>query len=890
MEIFFSPKSVALIGATEKTGSVGRSILSNLIASPFGGTIYPVNSRRSSVLGIKAYPSIGAVPDPIELAVIVTPASTVPEVIRECGGRGIKGAIVISAGFKEAGAHGAALESEVLIEARRCGMRLIGPNCLGVMSPITGFNATFAPRIARPGNVGFLSQSGAMCTAVLDWSLREQVGFSACVSTGSMADIGWGELIDHLGNDPKTRSIVIYMESVGDARSFLSAAREVALRKPIIVLKAGRTEQAAKAAASHTGTLAGSDEVLDAAFRRCGVLRVDHISEIFDMVKVLSLQPQPQGPRLLIVTNAGGPGVLATDALLSGGGELAPLSEHAIIGLNEFLPPHWSHANPVDLIGDAGPERYAGALAIAAKEPDTDGLLVIMTPQGMTDPARIAEGLQGYAKLPGKPVLASWMGGVDAAPGRRILNNAGIPSFAFPDTAVRSFLHMWKYSYNLRGLYETPAIVEEPGFESSRALAEAMIRNVRDSGRTLLTEAESKDLLHVYGIPVVETRVVADAADAVAAADSIGYPVVLKLNSTTVTHKTEVGGVHLNLIDAAAVRKAFSAMRESVSEKAGPQHFEGASVQPMVPSDGYELIIGSSTDSQFGPVLLFGAGGKLVEILQDRALGIPPLNTILARRMMEQTRIYRALGGVRGLKPVDIGELERILVRFSRLVIEQRWIREVDINPFLAGPEKLIALDARIVVWDKDTQETDLPRLAIRPYPTQYVKQWRLNDGSPVTIRPIRPEDEPLMVEFHRTLSERSVYMRYFGWMKLDQRTAHERLARMCFLDYDRQIALVAERIGEDGKREIVAVGRMAKLPHTSEAEVAFIVSDAFQGRGLGTEILHRFIDFAKDERLKTLRATLLRENRPMRKLLEKFGFQFSGDVREESLEARLEL
>jgi acetyltransferase len=890
LNVFFAPRSVAVIGATEKTGSVGRSILWNLISSPFGGTVYPVNAKRGSVLGIKAYPAIGKIPGPVDLAVIITPANTVAGLVRECGAHGVKGVVVISAGFRETGPAGAELERQVIAEARRAGIRLIGPNCLGVMCPITGLNATFAQTMAKPGNVGFLSQSGALCTAVLDWSLQEKVGFSAFMSTGAMADVNWGDLIDHLGSDPNTRSIVIYMESVVDARSFLSAAREVALQKPIIVIKAGRTAEGTKAASSHTGSLAGSDDVLDAAFKRCGVLRVDTIGEMFDMVEVLGRQPRPKGSKLLIVTNAGGPGVLATDALLTGGGSLAELSEETMQGLNEVLPPHWSHGNPVDVIGDADADRYAKSLEVAAKEKDADGLLVIMTPQGMTDPVRIAEGLKNYANMPGKPILASWMGGYEAAPGEAILNAAGIPTFPFPDSAVRAFLLMAKYNYNLNGIYETPLLVEDRTAPNAKPEISEELKAIREQGRTILTEFEAKEVFKAYGIPVVETKIATSAAEAVSHAQTLGFPVVLKLHSETITHKTDVGGVQLNLGDEAAVERAFQAIQESVTAKVGAEHFAGVTVQKMVRSSGaYELILGSSIDAQFGPVLLFGAGGQLVEVFHDRSLAIPPLNTTLARRMMEQTKIYKALHGVRGRKPVDLARLERLLVRFSQLVMEQPWIKEIDINPLLVSSDDIIALDARIILHDKSLSA--LPKSAIRPYPSQYAKEIAVDNRPPIRIRPIRPEDEPLIVAFHSTLSERSVYMRYFAWMKLGQRTAHERLARICFIDYDRQIALVAESNNErTGDRQIIGVGRLVKATGGKEAEVAFLITDAVQGQGIGREMMAQLIDFARDEQLTALTATFIRENLPMRRLLERYQFVVTDDLQEESSTARLEL
>ncbi|TQF17094.1 bifunctional acetate--CoA ligase family protein/GNAT family N-acetyltransferase [Myxococcus llanfairpwllgwyngyllgogerychwyrndrobwllllantysiliogogogochensis] len=867
LDVIFKPRSVAVVGASERPGSVGRTVLWNLISNPFGGTVYPINPKRPNVLGIRAWPSLRALPEPVDLAVVVTPAPAVPDVIRECAELGVQGAIIISAGFKETGEAGARLEREILQIAQAARMRIIGPNCLGVMRPPTGFNATFAGSMARPGNVAFISQSGALLTAILDWSLRESVGFSAFVSVGSMLDVGWGDLIDYLADDPMTRSILIYMESIGDARAFLSAAREVALTKPIIVIKAGRTAQAAQAAASHTGTLTGSDEVLTAAFRRTGVLRVESISDLFYMAETLAKQPRPAGRRLTVLTNAGGPGVLATDALVSGGGELAVLGDETRKALDGFLPPQWSHGNPVDVLGDADPERYAKALEVAGKDPNSDGLLVILTPQDMTEPTQTADRLKPYAKLSGKPVLASWMGGSEVVAGERILNDAAIPTFGYPDTAARIFNYMWRYSYNLAGLYETPTLAEEPtgGRDAARRLVDA----ARAQGRTLLTEHESKQLLAAYGIPTVETRLATTEEDAVAQAQALGYPVVLKLHSFTVTHKTDVGGVRLDLPDAEAVRAAFRGIRERLVELGQGEAFDGVTVQPMVKLGGYELIVGSSLDPQFGPVLLFGAGGTLVEVFKDRALGLPPLNTTLARRMMEQTRILQALRGVRGAKPVDLPALERLLVRFGQLVVEQRLVKEVDINPLLASPERLLALDARVVLHPPDVTEAELPRLAIEPYPQQYVSPFKMKSGEELLLRPIRPEDEPKMERFHRTLSEQTVFLRYAGLMQLSTRVAHERLARICFNDYAREMALVAERRGG----EILGVGRLTRLRGTRDAEFAILISDEVQHQGLGSEMLRRLVEVGRAWGMQRIVADILAGNRAMQNVSKRLGF-----------------
>lgn len=868
----FAPQTVAVIGATDRPGSVGRTLLWNLISNPFGGTVFPVNPKRNSVLGIQAYPNVKSIPQPVDLAVIATPAATVPGIIDECLEVGVKGAIIISAGFREIGKAGRELEQQIREKALGK-MRIIGPNCLGVMNPRSGLNATFAGAIARPGNVGFISQSGAICTAVLDWSVPENVGFSAFISIGSMLDVDWGDLIYYLGDDPYTKSIVIYMESVGDARSFLSAAREVAFTKPIIVIKAGETEAAAKAVTSHTGAMTGSKDVFDAAFRRCGVLKVTRMSELFDMAEILAKQPRlPEGPRLAIITNAGGPGVLATDALVATGGELAELSDDTIAKLNEVLPPQWSHANPIDILGDADPDRYTKALEIAVEDSGSDGLLVILTPQAMTDPNKTAEQLISCAQMAGKPILASWMGGAEISVGETILNKHQIPTYRYPDSAARLFNLIWRYSYNLQGIYETPVMPPDEDGGPNRSQVAQIIGAVRESERVILTELESKEILAAYGIPVVRTGIAKTEAEALELAESIGYPVVVKLLSETVTHKTDVGGVQLNLANAEEVRDAYRAIQTSVTEKVGAEHFLGVTVQPMLSPDGsYELIIGSSIDPQFGPVLLFGTGGRLVEVFKDRAIALPPLNTTLARRMMEQTKIYRALKGVRGRRPVDLAALEQLMVKFGQLVVEQPWIKEIDINPLLVSAERLTALDARIILHPKDTPANELPKPAIRPYPLQYVGSWTMTDGTPVIIRPIRPEDEPLMVRFYKTLSEHSIYLRYFHLMSLSRLTAHERLTRLCFIDYDREMALIA--IHKE-TQEMLAVARLSKQHGVNEGEFAMLVSDPFQRHGLGTELLRRLVQVGRDEKLEKIKAEILPENRGMQRVCEKVGFR----------------
>ncbi|HEX6805581.1 MAG TPA: bifunctional acetate--CoA ligase family protein/GNAT family N-acetyltransferase [Terriglobales bacterium] len=888
LDAFFTPTNIAVIGATDKRGSVGRTVLLNLLNGPFAGRVYAVNPKRNEVLGAPSFPSASQLPEPVDLAVIVTPATTVPGLVGECVDAGIKAVVVISAGFKERGAEGAELERQIREHLRRGSTRVIGPNCLGIMNPVVGLDATFAKRAPKAGNVAFLSQSGALLTAILDWAIPQEVGFSGIVSTGSMVDVGWGDLISHYGDNPNTHSILIYMESVGDARPFLSAAREVALSKPIIVIKAGRSEAASRAAASHTGALTGSDEVLDAAFRRSGVLRVNNISDLFYMADVLSKQPRPKGPRLAIVTNAGGPAVLATDSLVGHGGDLATLSDETLKALDSFLPAHWSHNNPVDILGDAEPERYAKTLDIVTKDPNSDGLMLVLSPQGMTSPADVAEKLKPYAEGQ-KPVIAAFMGGESILDAETVLNNAGIPLFSYPDTAAKVFCHMWRYSYSLRGLYETPQLAVSDSETISRDKAAGIISEARSRGQVLLNEFESKKLLATYGIPTVDTRIARTEDDAVKTARDIGFPVVLKLFSETITHKTDVGGVKLDLKDADEVRRAYQGILIAVSQKAGAEHFGGVTVQPMVQLNGYELILGSSVDPQFGPVILFGSGGQLVEVYRDRALALPPLNTTLAQRMMEQTKIFKALKGVRGRKPINLVELEKLLVRFSQLVVEQPWISEIDINPLLASPGRLLALDARVVLYGSDKREEELAKPAIRPYPVQYVWDWAMKDSTAVTIRPIRPEDEPLMVKFHETLSDRSVYLRYFGALSLKTRVAHERLIRICFGDYDRELALVAEVKGVSGP-EIIGVGRMNRTHGGSDAEVAVLVTDRYQNRGLGAELLRRVIHVAREEGIKSVSAEMMADNLAMQVITKALGFDVKMTDGFTSMRARLEL
>jgi acetyltransferase len=799
LDVFFCPRRIAVIGASDRPASVGHTVFANLLADSFSGEVVAVNPFHTTLMGRKCYPTIQEVPDDVDLAVVVTPAHIVPQIMRELGAAGVPGALVISAGFRERGPPGVALEQAMLDAARRGGVRVIGPNSLGISCPLYGLNATFAGTTALPGKIGFISQSGALCTAVLDWSLRERIGFSAFASLGAMADVDWGDMILHLGADYNTRSILIYMESIGDPQSFLSAAREVAQTKPIIVLKGGRHNHTAPATAAHLGSHPGDDAALDAAFRRCGVLRVNTLAELFSMAEMLGRVPRPAGPNLTILTNAGGPGVLATDALVSNGGALAEIPPETLAALDKVLPEHWSHGNPIDLLGDAGPERYEKAIHLILKNPHSDGLLVILTPQAMTDPTRIAEILCAAGKKTRKPILASWMGGESVAAGEAMLHEISIPTFAYPDAAALAFCQLWQHTRNLRALYETPALIgEEEDDAPDRARAGEIINQARRAGRSELEPAEAHAILEAYDIPTVELP------------GAQRYPLQLRL----------------------------------------------------------------WPDPQLGRVIQLALGGVWTNIIDDRATGLPPLNTTLARRMLERLSIYGALNGRNYAPPVDIVALEALLVRFSYLAIEQRWIKEVLINPLQLWRDEISARAVQISLYDPDMAETDLPPLAIRPYPQQYVQNWVSRAGLPILFRPIRPEDEPLMVDFHHTLSEQSVQYRYFYPLKLSARIDHERLARVCFIDYSRSIVLVAEyQDPQSEAHRILAIGRLNRIRNTDDAEFALLVSDDVHGQGLGSELLRRLIGIARAEHMARIKATMLPENSAMHAIAGRMGF-----------------
>jgi acetyltransferase len=879
LDKIFKPKSIAVIGASETVGSAGYRIFRNLIGHGYDGVVYPVNTKRESVQGVQAYPSINEVPKVVDLAVICTPANVVVEVVEQCGKRGIKGILIISAGFKEIGPEGVAREQRLLELKKQYGLQIVGPNCVGFIMPYLNLNATFAGSMPEKGSIALLSQSGAVCGAILDWAAAAKVGFSSFVSVGSMLDVDFGDLIDYFGMDIHTRSIVLYIESITNARKFMSATKGFARAKPIIVIKSGRFKEGAKAAASHTGALAGEDAIYEAAFRRSGVVRVMNIMDLFNCSSILAKQPRPMGPNIAIITNAGGPGVLATDSIIEKGGKLSPLSAETMEKLNTVLPSHWSHANPVDIIGDGDDERYQKAIEICLEDKNIDGLLILCVPQVMADPQKLADRLVDIARKTTKPILTSFIGEASVYQAREILNRNNIPTYASPDEAVESYMYLYHYERHLGQLYETP---EELNI-STPAHTE-IIKKILDTAakenRTMLNENEAKTFLELYGITTT-TPVIAETEDKAAkAAEKLGYPVVMKILSPQISHKSDVGGVVLDLRCGDDVKKTFREMTKRAKEKVPNAQILGVTIQKQVNNYGYELILGSKKDPVFGSVILFGLGGIYTELFKDRAIGFPPLNQVLAERIIEKTKAYELLKGFRNVPPVDMKHVEETMVKFSQMLIDHPEIKEVDINPLIPQGNDLIAVDARIIL---DPEPEKHPHLIITPYPTKYMKQITLKDGMSVLLRPIKPEDENMWLEMFKTFSEETVRFRFFRIIK---DTPHEVRTRFCNIDYDREIGIVAE-VQEPGKKRLLGVARLIATPvQKDEAEFALVVTDEWQRQGLGSEFLDYLIEIGKDKNLAKIAGVVLKDNYPMIALCREKGFKFSeGDPGEYKVE-----
>ncbi len=874
LDSIFKPNVIACIGASSKEGSVGFALLHNLLNSGFEGEVYPVNPKHKTVQGITACKSVKELPKKADLAVIATPASTVPKVVEECGEAGVGGLLIISAGFKEAGEAGQQMLEQITATCQQYGMRLVGPNCLGFISTAQGINASFATKMADKGNIAFISQSGALCTSILDWASDQNVGFSYFVSIGSMVDVGFAELIDYFGADNVTSSILIYMETLKDARKFMSAARAFARTKPIIILKAGKSQEGSQATLSHTGSIAGNDAVFDAAFQRAGIIRVETIAQLFNCAQALAMQPRPQGNRLAIVTNAGGPGVLATDYLMTRGGQLAHLSEKTMRQLDECLPASWSHGNPVDVLGDANADIYRKALETCLADKSVDGVLCILTVQAVTDPTGIARGVVKAASGFHKPVLAVWMGESDVAEGRDVLEAGKIPNYRYPESAVDVFLKMWQYSRNLELLYETPEETPQQ-FTPRKDSAWRIIRKALLEERRHLTEKEAKDLLSCYAIPVGVSKLAASAEEAAELAAQIGFPVAMKIVSPNVLHKTDVGGVKLNISDRVAAREAYQAIMESVHSHMPEAVVHGVLIEAMVKKP-FELFIGAKKDAIFGPAIAFGSGGVAVEVLRDTQLGLPPLNMHLSRLIIEGTRIYPLLQGYRNMPGVNLEDLAFTLTKFSHLLVDFPEIREIDINPYAADHESGIALDARVLLDPFQPRRKGHPHdhLVISPYPSKYTKRIRLKNGVEVILRPIRPEDEPMETRMLESLSTEALSFRFFGQVPY---VSHNFLARFTHIDYDREMAIVAE-VKENGRRRMIGVVRIIADAWGESAEYAIVVADEWQGLELGSNMTDYILEIARDKGIARIYATMLATNRRMIHMFEKRGFKVSKE------------
>jgi acetyltransferase len=864
----FNPKSIAVIGASEKEGSIGAKLIRNLTAG-YTGTVFPVNPFRQTVQGIPAYPSIGKIPQKVDLAVIATPAHTVPQIVEECGKAGVSGVIIISSGFREAGKDGAALEKQVLEHQKTYGMRIIGPNSFGVIRPKNNLYATFADKQAKPGNIAFISQSAALCASALDWAWEAHVGFSALASTGSMLDVELGDLIDYFGNDPQTRSIVLYIEYVKNPRKFMSAARYVARNKPIVLIKAGRFRDSIEAAVSHTGALGGEDAVYDAAFKRVGIVRVDAINDLFNCAEALAMQPNPTGPNLTIITNAGGPSIMATDHLIAKEGKLSPLTTETVQALKKVLPPYCSATNPIDVHEDATPARFRSVMDLCLKDPQSNGFLVIYTPQGATDPLALAETIVELSKQTQKPFLTSLMSEDSRCrEAQRFLQRNDVPSFATPEEAVSTFMHMYSYTQNMQLLYQTPKDLSVK--QTDTASLKAIVRRAFCEGRKILSLPESLRFLEEYKIPVAMTAVAKTPEEAEVSSSELGYPVVMKALSPQFTHKSKIDGVILNICSPSEIASYFEELSRRVKNQSSTAEFQGVAIQSMVRERGHELIIGSKKDPQFGSIIIFGMGGTSAELFKDVAVGFPPLNQVLARQLIEGTDIYKHASA--SGTPLNVKLLEEILVKFSQLVTDFPEITEIDVNPLMVNGSAVVAVDARMVLdFERIRREVAAyhDEHLIASYPKKYVTTRKLKNDTEVLLRPIQPEDELRFDEFMKSLSPKTMRFRFFGIIK---EMSHEALTRYCNLDYDREIAIVAEL--QDDSKPLIGAVRLIVDSEGKSGEYAILVRDQWQGFRLGSKLMDSLIEIAKDMRVQRIYGYVMADNENMLRLCKKKGFQ----------------
>jgi len=867
LEGFFKPRSVAVIGASDRARSVGNTLLANLMQGGFKGQILPVNPRHRSLCGLPVHASVADLPITPDLAVICTPPPTVPGLIADLGARGTRAAIVITAGLgalTEAG--GTTLKQQMLAAARPYLLRILGPNCIGLLVPAIGLNASFAHTGALGGDVALVSQSGALVTAVLDWAKSRGIGFSKFVSIGDSADVDFGDLIDYLGSDAETRAILLYIESIHAARKFMSAARAAARNKPVIVVKAGRVAEGAKAAASHTGALAGADDVYDAAIRRSGMLRVLTTEDLFDAVETLARARPLRGERLAIMTNGGGPGVMATDSLVLAGGHLASLSQSTVERLDEALPATWSRGNPVDIGGDAPVDRYTATLQALVDDPGCDAILFLHSPTAIVPSAEIARAVAALAQRVAKPLFACWLGGDAVREARGIFAAAGLPDYVTPEGAVRAYLQTVDYRRNQDLLLQVPPAAANDSTADRREVRAVVARAIEASQR-ILSEGDSKRVLEGYGVPVVQTRIAQGVDDAADAAEALGYPVVLKILSPQITHKSDVGGVALDLQDRGAVKAAATAMLERVRRARPDATLAGFTVQQMIRRpDAHELIVGMTNDAVFGPVILFGAGGKAVEVVADRAVGLPPLNAILARDIISRTRVAKLLAGYRDRPAADIDVIVRTLVQVGELVADMPEIVELDINPLLADAQGVVALDARIVVTK--AAEPGVSRFAIKPYPAELEETLAWQDRT-LLLRPIRPEDGEQHATFLAALAPDDIAHRVF----IRARDLHQtQLGRLTQIDYDREMAFIAVAV-DGGKFETLGVVRAIADPDNRTAEFAIIVRSDLKGHGLGTILLRRMIAYLRSRGTQYMQGEALADNARVFSLVRPYGF-----------------
>lgn len=871
LSALFAPKSVAMFGASDTANSVGKVVFNNLLEGGFEGDIYAINPKRDTVQGQRAYPDLDAIGEPVDLAIVATPARTVPAIVEQCGIYGIKSMIILSAGFREIGESGRALEDKVRDTARSYGIRFLGPNCLGLIRPSIGLNATFGNNSAAEGGIAFVSQSGALCTAILDWAEARDVGFSAVVSTGIGADLDFGDILDYLASDPKTSSIILYIEGLQDSRRFMSGLRAASRIKPVVAIKAGRHSEGAAASMSHTGALVGGDEAFSAALARSGVVRVENISQVFAAAGTLGSRYRSSGNRLAIVTNAGGPAVLAADHVPEVELKLAELSDETVASLDEVLPETWSHRNPVDIIGDAPPERYQEAIDICLRDEDVDGVLVILTPQAMTAPVEVAEAVVAAAEKNRKPIITSWMGGAQVDPARSIFRQARIPTFNTPEAAVDAFHYLAAYKANQSLLLQTPGKLplhhEAPNVEAARLIIESAL----NAKRNVLTEPESIALLGAFRIPTVRNGIARSAEEALVLAVSMGFPVAMKIYSEDISHKSDVGGVKLNIRNAGDVRGAFHDLMERVAVNRPDADLRGVTVEQMHrTTNGREVMIGVLNDPVFGPVISFGAGGTWVEVMKDAAIALPPLNVRLAKNLVRRTKIAKMLDQFRNMPAANTDSLVDVLLRVSNMACELPWLQEMDINPLILDEHGAVAVDARIVVGIPKPSTDAYAHMAIHPYPTDLETKFQLPDGRDVTIRPIRPEDAEIEQDFVRSLSDET---KYFRFMHAVHELTPEMLVRFTQIDYDREMALIAVTT-EDGHEIEHGVVRYVTNPDQNSCEFAVVVSDEFQGHGIGQRMLKRLMEIARARGLDMMEGEVLTANHRMLELVKSMDFQ----------------